>query len=380
MKAIFINDTSGTSNPGCQGTVACLLQLLMQSGVNITSRSPVGYCYHEFAQCDVAMPLLSLQQRIMRRITKAVSASKPVVAAAPKLCPERWNHSIEQFAARIEPVWAEADQLIVNGEGTIHHDAIGARNLIGLCLAGKKLGKRISILNCSIYDLSETLLAALRDSVDQIIVREPISHRYLNNQGIQSTLAADCLFLAAQRKNPDVVLPKTIVDQVADKARVAVYTPGVLSGTGQVTGALVQNDIQQLKDTGYKVLYYVVEAEDEHLASAAKQAGAAIIPLGAMNWMELLTFMKSVSLVVSGRYHINIFAAICGVSFLPMQTNTSKMDGLLELLGHASQSVRALDNEHNTLNFENCIHASAEVTKEICNQLQTVAYSEEFSA
>lgn len=380
MKAIFINDTSGTSNPGCQGTVACLLQQLTQSGVHIISRSPVGYGYHDFADCDVPIPALGYPQRILRRLTRVVSTPRPVINAAPELCPRRWNQSIDQFASRIEPVWDEADQLIVNGEGTIHHDAIGARNLIGLCVAGKRLGKQVSILNCSIYALSETLLAALRDSVDQIVVREPISHRYLNDQGIKSTLAADCLFLASQHKNSDAVLPKTLADQIAGEARIAVYTPGVLSGTGQVAESLIQKDIQQLKNAGYKVLYYVVEAEDEHFASAASQAEAAIIPLGAMNWMELIAFMKSVSLVVSGRYHINIFAAICGVPFIPMQTNTSKMDGLLELLGYAEQPVRALNDEDDTLNLESTITTTSNVIRGIADRCHSTPIQHEILA
>jgi hypothetical protein len=43
-------------------------------------------------------------------------------------------------------------------------------------------------------------------------------------------------------------------------------------------------------------------------------------------------FLRRMGLVVSGRYHINIFTALAGVPFLPLSTNTGKMSGVLELL------------------------------------------------
>jgi polysaccharide pyruvyl transferase WcaK-like protein len=43
-------------------------------------------------------------------------------------------------------------------------------------------------------------------------------------------------------------------------------------------------------------------------------------------------FLRRMGLVVSGRYHINIFAALAGVPFLPLSTNTGKMAGVLKLL------------------------------------------------
>ena len=123
-----------------------------------------------------------------------------------------------------------------------------------------------------------------------------------------------------------------------------------------------------------------MEAEDEHLASAAKQAGAAIISLGAVNWLELITLMKSISLVISGRYHINIFASICGVPFLPMQTNTSKMDGLLELLGCADSPVRDFSDEADTLDLEQAIAVPADVIQRIAARFRATLNQHEIPA
>ena len=348
-KAVLANDTSGTSNPGCQGTVACLMDLLSSNGISVISRLPVGYCYQEFAKTNVESPKPSLRTRATRRIQR----SSPILesmfssrhqhasgeSAKKELCPRKWSGVIDRLLPRLEPVWQDANELIVNGEGTIHHDSIGARSLIGLCVAGKRLGKRVTILNCSIYALGDALLTALRNSVDQIVVREPVSHRYLTGRGVEATLAADCLFLASQRRQSDAAIPNGLKSLIDSGKRIAVYTPGVLSGSGQVPSSLIREDVKQLVNAGYSVLYYVVEAEDEHLAAAAKQAGAVIIPLGALSWDEVFPFLRSASLVVSGRYHINIFSAVCGVPFIPMQTNTEKMEGLLKLFKIQDASV-----------------------------------------
>ena len=386
-KAIFLNDTSGTSNPGCQGTVSCLLDLLASNHLSVISRLPVGYGYREFSHCNVAPPVPSLTERLRNRIARTIpglkhwSGGTATETFKRSLCPDRWTAAIDGFTRRVEPVWVEADHLIVNGEGTIHHDSIGARNLIGLCVAGKRLGMHVSILNCSIYELSETLLAALRQSVDQIVVREPISFRYLADQNISATLAADCLFRASSRleESPDV-LPGFVSDFLRHHGNVAVYTPGVLSGSGQVAKSAVTADIRSLVADGYKVFYYVVEAEDEHLAAAASNAGAKILPLGSLNWTEVFTLLRSVSLVVSGRYHINIFAAISGVPFIPMETNTAKMDGLLELLGCVDRPVRDFNDQMGTLNLEHAIAAPADVIQRIAARFQATPIQHEISA
>jgi hypothetical protein len=307
--------------------------------IQIVSKHPIGYGYREFADCDSPVPLPKLVSRIIRRVSRIIpgldaQVSKATVAdGLPSLCLDRWNGAIERFAHRLAPIWSQVDYLIVNGEGTIHHDSIGARNLIGLCVAGKKLGMHVSILNCSIYELSEPLLSSLRQSVDQIVVREPNSFRYLAEQKVPATLSADCLFLASSlHQTLACELPTLAKELLQNDGKVALYTPGVLSGSGQVAESFVTADIQSLVSGGYNVIYYVVEAEDEHFAAAAQSAGASIMPLGSLGWKEVFNFLKFVSLVVSGRYHINIFAAIAGVQFIPMETNTSKMNGLLELV------------------------------------------------
>jgi len=237
--------------------------------------------------------------------------------------------------------------MILNGEGTIHHAGVGALTLLGFCKIVKELNKKIVIVNCSIFDLEPFLLETLREYVDGIAVREPLSFRYLSDHGIPAMQAADCLFLMEDGYENEFYWP-----ELEASKKYALYTPGVLAAFGRVSGDGVRRDISQLRRAGYEVFFHVVETEDERFASDAAQAGARILPLGCLNWRRVPSFLRRMEMVVSGRYHINIFAALAGVPFLPLSTNTGKMAGVLELLSPARTiSVREWGSETPELNL-----------------------------
>jgi hypothetical protein len=335
MNLLFANDTSGTSNPGCQGTVHGLLQCLRQADHQIASRLPLGYQYRLFSDCfagpAAATPSFRGQLRLARA-WRTLRTGSPDAADGgtfpPRtICPAKWQAAVSRVGEAMEPIWREAEGLVVNGEGTIHHDSVGALTLIGLCAAAKRLGKHVALVNCSIFELDPFLLDMIRMHVDELVVREPVTLRYLQARQIPARLSADCLFLAGDPSSPSLA-GRTWAE---GKLPRVIYTPGVLSGTAQIGEQMVANDIRALSATGREVLYYVVELEDEPLARVAAAHGARIVPLGAIPWQEVIAFLRTAERVVSGRYHINIFSALAGVPFIPMETNTPKMHGLLEL-------------------------------------------------
>jgi hypothetical protein len=320
MRGIFLNNTGGTSNPGCQGTSHLLKAGLIRSGVQISSDCPIGYCDSFYRRLKPPVPNLTSAQRLITRLGMRPSSPPYDLAKA-------WNDANSSIAPKFSTLWSEADTIILNGEGTIHHAGVGALTLLGFCKIAKELGKKVFILNCSIFDLEPFLLEALRDYVDGIAVREPLSLRYLADHAIPATQSADCLFLMGAEDERAFQWPDLDVSK-----KYALYTPGVLTAFGQVNAVAVRRDIAQLRGEGYEVLYHIIETEDERMAPIATEAGARILPLGCLRWREMPGFLRRMGLVVSGRYHINIFTALAGVPFLPLSTNTGKMSGVLELL------------------------------------------------
>ena len=341
MRSLIFNNTSGTSNPGCQGTSHLLKAGLIRSGVQISSDCPIGYCDSFHRQLKPPVPNLTSAQRLITRL--GLRPSSPPYDLA-----KSWNDANASLAPKFVPLWHEADSIILNGEGTIHHTGVGALTLMGFCKIAKELGKKVFILNCSIFDLEPFLLEALRDYVDGIAVREPLSFRYLAEYGIPAMQAADCLFLMEGGDERGGDWPK-----LESSKKHALYTPGVLAAFGRVSGEGVRRDVSQLRQAGYEVFFHVVETEDERFAVEAVQAGARILPLGCLNWRQVPRFLRRMEMVVSGRYHINIFAALAGVPFLPLSTNTGKMAGVLELLSPTRNiPVREWGNETPELNLE----------------------------
>ena len=314
---------------------------LIRSGVQISSDCPIGYCVSFHRQLKPPVPNLTSAQRLLSRI--GLRAALPPYDLA-----QAWNDANAALASMFAPLWHEADSIVLNGEGTIHHTGVGALTLLGFCKIAKELRKKVFIINCSIFDLEPFLLEALRDYVDGIAVREPLSLRYLADHGIPATQAADCVFLMEGGDERELDLP-----ELEPSKKYALYTPGVLAAFGRVSGEGVRRDVSQLRQAGYEVFFHVVETEDERVAPDAAQAGARILPLGCLNWRQVPPFLRRMEMVVSGRYHINIFAALAGVPFIPLSTNTGKMAGVLELLSPARNiPVREWGNETPDLNLE----------------------------
>jgi len=327
---VFVNDTSGTSNPGCQGTVAGLDRLLMDCGFSIRSRIPVGYAYKLLQVVPPNLESKNLAARIARKIApnfySSISSSPDQLAAMAEANRiqqiEQWQNAVSTLADRFTSVWRDLDYVVINGEGTIHHDSIGARTVLAICASAKRLEKRVALVNCSIFELDDFLLGGLRENVDDLVVREPVSFRYLKENGIQATL----LFLA---NNAGTSRSEHEERERANAKPYVVYTPGVLAGSGVVEAEMVANDVSQLIKKGYDVSYYVVEREDEKFAEVASRHGAKIV---------------------------HIFAALAKTPFVPLETNTQKMRGLLELLGvSATHPIRSWGADDSMLDLDTAV-------------------------
>ncbi|MEH6518295.1 MAG: polysaccharide pyruvyl transferase family protein [Halioglobus sp.] len=330
------NDTSGTHNPGCQGTVHCLISGLEDAGYEVMSRIAIGYGYPLFQNLleeirpNDLLGKLAFRLDHSRRLKKLGSwifgASK---APQYRVSFSAWNISVSKTERELALLKGDTEWLVVNGEGTIHDNTIGALTLLGLCKAARQLGMKVAIVNCSIFNLDSVLLDELK-LLDYIAVREPLSFSYLRAHGIKVHQAADCLFLAKGHPVSEVGLKNISINE---QEKYVVYTPGVLAGSRHFDKEKMLDEIKSITAEGYTVYYYVVEREDEKYIPEVERAGAKVIDVGTISWQELHGFLGRSQFVVSGRYHIVIFSILAGVPFFSKRTNTEKIDGLLELLG-----------------------------------------------
>jgi polysaccharide pyruvyl transferase WcaK-like protein len=313
----------------------CLVSGLQEAGYEIVSRTAIGYGYSHFQDVLEEIPLSNLRDKLAYRLNHSgklrnlgrwiFGDSEPPIY---RVSPLAWRDSVENIEGDLADITHGADWLVINGEGTIHDDSIGALTLIGLSAAARQLGMKTAIVNCSIFNLDTILMNELK-KVNYIAVREPLSWAYLSEHDVKAYQAADCLFLSGKyaRKGNGISRLRSNMQK-----KYIVYTPGVLSASQRFDKARMIAEITSFIDQGYTVYYYVVEIEDEKYVKDAECVGAVTIPLQTIDWRELADFLSRAAFVVSGRYHILIYAYLAGVQFMPLLSNTPKIAGLLDLL------------------------------------------------
>jgi len=210
------------------------------------------------------------------------------------------------------------DLWIINGEGTIHSKSIGEKVLLTIAKIGQKNRKKVFIVNASFHDLGYENLKILRYC--NIFTREVESHNYLNSNGIRSKLVLDCAFLSKFNK-------------VSKTQNQCLYTPGVLFSHGKKkqtysTEELLMKHFQAIK-AKYDTPYFLqIENAENNLVELWKNEGGKVINSARYSVAGLIEEISRFELLVSGRYHILVFAIMTKTQAIPLNSNTRKIQGL----------------------------------------------------
>ena len=302
MQVVVLNDTRADPNPGCQATVSMLVrQLAVTLDASVSTR-PRGDGYERFT---------------------------PMVAAGRAHSPADWYHAVTQLQRDSDLARAlrGADLVVANLEGTFHHHTVGALALGGAIAVAHRVGTPVWAVNGTVEGIDPWLLAATLMPAAHVAVREPRSARWLAARGVIATSAADAVFLAETFA--------TRHDEPAATGNAVFYTPGVVPGTAPSRTAAVADilaDLTALADAGWQPVFVQLEDRETALAAAARQHGWPTADARAVAWPAFGAWLRRFGLVVSGRYHVLIFAAMAGVPAIGRPSNTHKIEGLLELL------------------------------------------------
>jgi polysaccharide pyruvyl transferase WcaK-like protein len=229
---------------------------------------------------------------------------------------------------------ADADLVLFQGEGTMTGtDFIRADRLLLLpWVAQYALGKPVVWLNQTLFsadaDFTSALLPVLA-GVEHLWVREPAALAWLARHGVtHARLVPDTAFLTDPLDHGDVQA------QLAGRGYFCV-TGGAALFADHVPAFL--DAIRAIADrTGLLPVFACSVGRDIQLADAAARAwppGSHLrIPVGT-SYQAVAHHLAQAAMLVGGRYHLLILAAIGGTPSVPLGTNTPKMHGLVELLG-----------------------------------------------
>lgn len=183
----------------------------------------------------------------------------------------------------------DVDAVVVNGEGTIHHGA--GMELLGIVEYALLMGRPAWLVNAVFQELPWGF-DVLRQATG-LTCREPESLRYLQGQGVQARLVPDSILEAGFHE----------AEQPSD-----------------LRGRIVVTDFHPLRRDVGGWLQRVAQRPDA-VAYPLED------PLRFHDWRATLARWSSARLVVTGRHHGVYLAAMAGVPFIALGSNTWKVEG-----------------------------------------------------
>ena len=213
-----------------------------------------------------------------------------------------------------ESKWGRAvyksDVVIVNGEGTIHHGA--GLHLLAILGAAQRLKKTTFLINAVLEKVVgfETVF----EKLTSFTVREPLSAEVGKALGGNPTVLPDSIIEANFSTRPTVDFKNEIV--VGDGHWLCDNTLKVLDEFGEGRRRWLLTGSQRLND-----------------------------------WRHTVANLKTAKLYVTGRHHGVYLAAMAGIPFVPLPSNTHKIESLIEWSGCNIPVCRNLVEVESAVNY-----------------------------
>lgn len=184
------------------------------------------------------------------------------------------------------------DLVIINGEGTFHHNSLNVNKLYNLAKRFKSKGKKVVLINTVIQDINYNL-----DIFDYISVRESKS-----SYGKYPVVHDVCFYKK--------------IDNSKNKEEYVLFVDSVTSN--------------KKKDIYFQ--YNKFEGEKKYVEMNSK-----------LKLDECMELFKNSFCIVTGRYHGVVFSIMCEKRFLAIESNTHKISGLLKDLNLMDNLISDFD-------------------------------------
>jgi ABC-type polysaccharide/polyol phosphate transport system ATPase subunit len=335
LRILLINDTGALSNPGCRAVQKGYKVLFRDHIVrsSIGASVPVNYWIDHFR--DIAIS----GKHSMNYRTGMFPVGTEVVEEIDIFQWERKRHRLVLQDMDFNEKLAMCDVVLVNGEGSIHHNSVRALALLALIKTAVEAKKKVLLLNATLQAVMPALLKEVLKEVNLIQVREPCSYDFLKNLGIKSLIVPDIAFLG-------------VSDETESQIRIQDSNFSVLVTGGVTTG---KESLEQLfiavESMGMRPVYFSIGdgGEMEVAKNICAQRNVKLIEAGTFGVKELVGFIRQFPLAISGRHHINVFLMRAGIPFVALPSNTWKVEGTLSMVGYPIPPVYSYDELKTTL-------------------------------
>lgn len=235
---------------------------------------------------------------------------------------------------RLQRAFDKSAVIVLNGEGTLHHERPYARYLLSCVRDAVQAGKAVHVINVSWEANSVAMADCLRD-VRSVWTRDPASAEELSGLGVQAGVAADLTFYSRYPEVPRRALDTILVTDsvIAERARflaslatthdfvrLPLLRPPVWHGAGAAPTKWIKYQAYRrmqatrfgmaLPRQHYLDLCHALDSTDE--------------------WRARLS---TAGILVSGRYHGTCLALQHRLPVLSIESNTSKITRLMQAVG-----------------------------------------------
>jgi hypothetical protein len=280
VRAVLLNDTRSSRHHGCDAVVRGIFDLAAEAGVTITATAPANIDWR----------------------TDAV-----VLAAID-----------------------EADLILVNGEGTIHHDAERGRILLTAAAYARDRGKASVLINAT-WEGNSADMAALAAGFDLVSVRDGRSAAELRAHGVACRVVPDISLLteAPPSRRGEALL---YTDNVVPARGLELY------GLGRRIGAAPLSIFHHKRSPGEVLTFmrrYVTRnpPPTPRTLLMAERAGWNDVVGQTDDPAAWVRRFGEARLVITGRFHVATFCLVTGTPFLATPSNTQKIEALVEDAG-----------------------------------------------
>lgn len=186
------------------------------------------------------------------------------------------------------------DVLVVNGEGSMHHDSLGHRRKMDMLAAAIGRGKRAFLIN-SVWQANDGRYDHILRSLDGIVVRESKSRdELLRQHRIAATVHIDVSYWAGIDENGPLL---------------------------DMKGATVATD------------FYSRDFAAFVRPTSGWLSKQRYLDMSTMGWSTLVRSLRTASVLVTGRHHAVFAACRAKIPFVALRGNTHKLEGMIETSG-----------------------------------------------
>ncbi|MBN1973073.1 MAG: glycosyltransferase [Sedimentisphaerales bacterium] len=317
-KILLVNDTGQSTNLGCKIVSKVFYDLFGSSNQKsaICDNIPLGYLSEYFRDIAIKPKDCMTQQN---------SDFPSYLPYAPSVPFDTWEFKAESIKStdldlceRIK----SCDAILVNGEGTIHHNFMRGLSLLAIMKTAIDLSRPVLLFNATVQAIEPRILESIIPKLEFVHAREMRTFGELKKFNRNIFCAPDIAFLSKQKSS----LESKTFPNAKDYC---LITAGILA-----KAELIQGLFDNVKRKGLKPLYLCIsDSEEEMLASKwGSENNLDMIKAWEIPAEEIVSFMSQFPMAISGRHHMNICLMAAGVPFIPMPSNTWKVEETLSLV------------------------------------------------